>query len=195
MTDAALDIFELAEGLADLGFGRVKVVIAIAAFQEGDPLFQMDRKPFEAQLSAAKAELAQQQARLTNARANLKRVKPLAAQNAVAQKELDDALGVFRSAAASVEAAKAKVVQSELDLGYTEIRSPVTGLASFAVKREGSYIGFTDSLLTYVAQIDDARIEETHAGVRHLEITADVLRRYGGLWFNDEVFVLGRRKT
>ena len=46
---------------------------------------------------------------------------------------------------------------------------------------------------TYVAQIDDARIEETHTGVRHLEITADVLRRYGGLWFNDEVFVLGRR--
>ena len=46
---------------------------------------------------------------------------------------------------------------------------------------------------TYVAQIEDGRIEETHNGVRHLEITADVLRRYGGLWFNDEVFVLGRK--
>ena len=47
---------------------------------------------------------------------------------------------------------------------------------------------------TYVAQIDDARIEETHTGVRHLEITGDILRRYGGLWFNDEVFVFGRKR-
>ncbi len=127
--------------------------------QTGDLLFQMDRKPFEVQVDAATAELAQQQARLTNARANLKRVKPLAAQNAVAQKELDDALGVFRSAAASVAAAKAKVVQAELDLGYTEIKSPVTGMSSFAVKREGSYIGTGDSLLTYVAQVQPMWVE------------------------------------
>lgn len=127
--------------------------------EAGDALFQMDRKPFEAQLDAASAELAQQQARLTNAKANLKRVKPLAEQNAVAQKELDDALGIFRSAAASVEAAKAKVVQAELDLGYTEIKSPVTGISSFAVKREGSYMGMGDSLLTYVAQIQPMWVE------------------------------------
>ncbi len=121
----------------------------------GQPLFQMDRKPFEAQLRAAKAELAQQRARLATAEANLKRVKPLAAQNAVAQKELDDAEGSYRSAAAAVEAAKAKVVQAKLNLGYTLITSPVTGLSSFAVKREGAYIGIgTDSLLTYVAQLD-----------------------------------------
>lgn len=127
--------------------------------QAGDLLFQMDRLPFQAQLDAASAELAQEQARLTNARANLKRVKPLAEQNAVAQKELDDALGVFRSAAASVEAAKAKVVQAELDLGYTEIKSPVTGISSFAVKREGSYMGMGDSLLTYVAQVQPMWVE------------------------------------
>jgi membrane fusion protein (multidrug efflux system) len=130
-----------------------------AMVQAGQVLFQMDRKPFEAQLDAASAELAQQQARLTNASANLKRVKPLAEQNAVAQKELDDALGIYRSAAASVAAAKAKVVQAQLNLGYTEIKSPVTGLSSFAIKREGSYIGLGDSLLTYVAQIQPMWIE------------------------------------
>lgn len=128
--------------------------------QSGQPLFQMDRKPFEAELRAAKAELAQQQARLTNARANLRRVKPLVEQNAVAQKELDDAEGMYRSAAASVEAAKAKVVQAELNLGYTNIKSPVTGLASFAVQREGAYIGIaSSSVLTYVAQIDPMWVE------------------------------------
>jgi membrane fusion protein (multidrug efflux system) len=123
-------------------------------------LFQMDRKPFEAALNAARAELAQQEARLETTRANLARVKPLAEKNAVAQKELDDALGNFRSAAAAVEESKAKVVQAELDLGYTTIRSPVTGLSSFAVQREGAYIGFgTESLLTYVAQIDPMWVE------------------------------------
>jgi len=128
--------------------------------QEGQVMFQMDRKPFEAQLSAANAELAQQQARLDNAEANLARVKPLAEQNAVAQKELDDAIGTYRSSAASVEAANAKVMQAELDLGYTEIFSPVTGVSSFARKREGSYIGIgQDALLTYVAQIQPMWVE------------------------------------
>ena len=128
--------------------------------EEGQVLFQMDRKPFEAQLSAAKAELAQQQARLTNAEANLARVKPLAEQNAVAQKELDDAISMFRSSAASVEAAKAKVMQAGLDLGYTDIYTPVTGISSFARKREGSFIGIgQDSLLTYVAQIQPMWVE------------------------------------
>jgi membrane fusion protein (multidrug efflux system) len=83
----------------------------------------------------------------------------LAAQNAVAQKELDDALSVYRSAAASVEASQAKVVQSELDLSYTEIRSPVTGVSSYADKREGSYLGLGNSLLTYVAQIEPMWVE------------------------------------
>ena len=128
--------------------------------EAGQPLFQMDRKPFEARLQAARAELAQQKARLATARANLRRVRPLAAQNAVAQKELDDAEGNYRTAAAAVEAAQAKVTQAELDLGYTLIRSPVTGLASFAVKREGAYIGpGTDSLLTYVAQLEPMWVE------------------------------------
>ena len=128
--------------------------------QPGQPLFQMDRKPFEAQLQAAKAELAQQQARMETAKANLDRVKPLAEQNAVAKKELDDAQGVYREAAAAVEAAGARVTQTELDLGYTTIYSPVLGLSSYAVKREGAFIGFgTESLLTYVAQIDPMWVE------------------------------------
>lgn len=128
--------------------------------KEGDVLFEMDRKPFDAALQAANAELAQQQARLKNAGDNLKRVKPLAEQNAVAQKELDDAQSSYNAAAAAVEAARAKVVQAELELGYCTIRSPVTGTASFAKQREGAYIGFgTQSLLTYVAQIDPMWVE------------------------------------
>ena len=93
----------------------------------GQVLFQIDPKPFQAQLNAAKAELNQQQARMVTAKSNLDRIEPLAKQNAVAKKELDDALGNYHSTSASVEAAKAKVVQAELDLGYCTITSPVRG--------------------------------------------------------------------
>lgn len=123
----------------------------------GQPLFQIDPKPFQAQLTSAKAELAEQQARLTTARANLRRVKPLAEQDAVSKKELDDAIGSEAAAAASVEAAKAKVQQNELDLSYTHITSPVRGLSSFAKQQPGSYINASNSLLTYVAALDPMR--------------------------------------
>jgi membrane fusion protein (multidrug efflux system) len=127
--------------------------------QAGDVLFEIDKKPFQAQLDAARAELSQQQARMTTAKANLDRVRPLAKQNAVAKKELDDALGNYNTAAAAVEAAQAKVVQAELNLGYCTIFSPVTGISSYATQREGAYIGIGSQALTYVAQLDPIWVE------------------------------------
>ena len=127
--------------------------------QAGDVLFEIDKKPFQAQLDASRAELSQQQARMTTAKANLDRVRPLAKQNAVAKKELDDALGNYNTAAAAVEAAQAKVVQAELNLGYCTIFSPVTGISSYATQREGAYIGIGSQALTYVAQLDPIWVE------------------------------------
>ena len=126
---------------------------------EGDVLFQMDRKPFVAALDAAQAELAAQQARLTTASANLKRVAPLAAEDALSQKDLDDAQGQKDAAIAAVEGARAKVQQAEINLGYTTIQSPVTGVTSFARKQPGSFISpGPDSLLTYVSALDPMRV-------------------------------------
>ena len=130
-----------------------------AMVEDGDVLFVMDKKPFEAKLQATKAELEQQEARKATALINLNRIRPLAKKKAVAQKELDDAEGMYREAAAAVEAARANVVQAELDLGYCTITTPVSGLSSYAVMREGAYIGMGDSLLTYVAQLDPMWVE------------------------------------
>jgi membrane fusion protein (multidrug efflux system) len=127
--------------------------------REGDVLFQMDRKPFVAALDAAQAELAAQQARLTTASANLKRVAPLAAEDALSQKDLDDAQGQKDAAVAAVEGARSKVQQAEINLGYTTIRSPVNGVTSFARKQPGSFISpGPDSLLTYVSALDPMRV-------------------------------------
>jgi membrane fusion protein (multidrug efflux system) len=124
--------------------------------KEGQLLFQLDPKPFQAQLEAARGELQAQQARFTTADANLKRVKPLAAQNALSQSDLDKAQGEFDSAKAAVYSAQAKVTEAELNLGYTTIRSPVTGLASRSQQRQGAYINAQspEANLTYVAAID-----------------------------------------
>jgi membrane fusion protein (multidrug efflux system) len=124
--------------------------------REGQLLFQLDPKPFQAQLEAARGELQAQQARLTTAEATLARVKPLAQQNALSQADLDRAQGEFDAAKAAVFSAQAKVTEAQLNLGYATIRSPVTGLASRSVQREGAYLNSisADAKLTYVAAVD-----------------------------------------
>jgi membrane fusion protein (multidrug efflux system) len=136
------------------GFLEKRAYTEGAMVKAGDVMFLMDRKPFATQVAAAEAELAQQRARLDTARANLRRIRPLVAQDAVSRKDLDDATGQEQASAASVEAAKAKLESARLDLSYTTIHAPVTGLSSFAKQQEGSYINPENSLLTYVAALD-----------------------------------------
>ncbi|TDG20448.1 efflux RND transporter periplasmic adaptor subunit [Paraburkholderia silviterrae] len=136
------------------GFLEKRVYEEGSMVHQGDVMFQMDRKPFQAALDAAHAEFAQQKARLDVAQANLNRVRPLAAKNALSQKDLDDSIGQQQAAAAALEQARANVTSASLNLGYTTITAPVTGLSSFAKKQDGSYIDASNSLLTYVAKLD-----------------------------------------
>jgi membrane fusion protein (multidrug efflux system) len=121
----------------------------------GQTLFLMDPKPFEAALQTEKGQLAQQQARLYVTKANLARVIPLAAQNALSKKDLDDATGNEKQAEAAVIAAQGQVQTAQLNLSYTTIKSPLTGLSSFARQQDGSYVtAAATGLLTYVYQLD-----------------------------------------
>ena len=141
---------------------RVSGYLDKIAYQEGDVvkegqvLFQIDPKPFQAQLEQAKGELMAQQARHTTAAANLSRVKPLAEQNALSRSDLDRAQGEFDASKAAVHSAQARVIQADLNLGYTTIRSPVTGFASRSLSRQGAYINAigADAKLTYVAKVE-----------------------------------------
>jgi len=119
--------------------------------KEGQVLFLMDQKPFKVQLAQAEAALDKQKAALETARANLARVKPLVALNALSKKDLDDATGQFQSYEAAVEQAKAQVEQTKLNLSYTVITTPVTGISSSAQQADGTYISPMNSLLTNVA--------------------------------------------
>ena len=136
------------------GFLEKQVYREGSLVKAGQVLFRQDAKPFQAAVDAAKGALGQQEARLQVERANLERVRPLAERNALSQKDLDNAIGQEQAAAAAVESAKADLESAQLNLGYTTIFTPVTGLSSYARVNEGSYIQATNSLLTYVQQVD-----------------------------------------
>jgi membrane fusion protein, multidrug efflux system len=121
----------------------------------GQVMFQMERSPFEAALQEARGDMAIQEARYTQAKANLERIRPLVHVKAISEKDLDDAVSTEQAAEAAVLASQGRLREAELNLSYTTIRSPVTGLSSRAIKQEGSYVSTgPDSLLTYVARID-----------------------------------------
>jgi len=109
--------------------------------KKGQVLFEIDPRTFQAALEQANGQLAAQQARWDTATANLKRIKPLAAQNAVSQKDLDDATGTEQAAHASVIAAQAGVDKAKLDLGFTKVTSLIDGIAGIAKAQIGNLVG------------------------------------------------------
>jgi len=124
--------------------------------KQGQLMFTLDPKPFTAQLNAAQGELQSQQARLVTAEATYGRVQPLVEQDALPQTDLDKAKGELDAAKAAVFSAKAKVEEAQLNLSYATISSPVTGLASRALQRQGAFVNSMaeSANLTYVAAID-----------------------------------------
>ncbi|WP_189635827.1 efflux RND transporter periplasmic adaptor subunit [Pseudomonas chlororaphis] len=143
-------------------------------------LFEIDHAPFLAELESAKAELAMQKARYEKSKANLDRVGPLAAENALSPKDLDNAMGNTKAAAASMEAARAKVKVQELNLSYTYIRSPVDGISDYALLPDGSYVSAGQNLLTTVSTYDPMRValsvsEEQYLGL-HTRVESKALR-------------------
>ncbi len=133
------------------GFLDKRMYVEGSVVKAGQVLFQMDQKPFQAQVDAQQAALARSQASLDVAKANLARTKPLAEQNALSQKDLDDAQGQYDSASAAVEQGKAQLQEAKLNLSYTTITSPVTGVSSFAAVADGTYLDAKNAQLTTVS--------------------------------------------
>lgn len=131
--------------------------------KKGQLLFEIDPRPFQAALDQARGELARQEAQHANAKANLDRVKPLAAQNAVSQKDLDDAIGAEQSSLAAVIAAKAAVENSRLNLGFTRVTSLIDGMAGLARAQVGDLVGPTaqGGELTTVSTINPIKVRYT----------------------------------
>src|SRR5215468_1050001 len=123
--------------------------------RKGQPLYKIDPEPFRVAVDEAKASLATAQARLEKTDNDVARYTPLAKQQAVSQQELDNALSAQQAARAQVDAQKAAVAQAQLNLGYTNITSPVDGIIGTTQKNVGSLVGRGEStLLNTVSQIN-----------------------------------------
>ena len=123
--------------------------------RKGQPLYKIDPEPFRVAVDEAKASLATAQARLEKTNNDVARYTPLAQKQAVSQQELDNALSAQQAAKAQVDAQKAAVAQAQLNLGYTNITSPVDGIIGTTQKNVGSLVGRGEStLLNTVSQIN-----------------------------------------
>jgi RND family efflux transporter MFP subunit len=109
--------------------------------KEGDLLFLLDKKPFVQRLNAANGMLAEAKAALDKYRADTNRLTPLAAKKAIPQQDLDNAVASVAMGLASVQSAKARVESATIDLGYCEVKAPVTGLIGAKQVSVGSLVG------------------------------------------------------
>lgn len=124
--------------------------------QEGSILFQIDPETYKVTLSQAKAKLAQVQAELKNAQTQWKRTEELFKQRYASEKSRDDAKANLDSLTATVQLAEAEVAAAQLNLDYTTVRAPISGITSMEVQSEGSLISSTGEggLLTSITQLD-----------------------------------------
>ena len=109
--------------------------------QEGDPLFLLDKKPIEQRLAAAKGNLGQLEANLGRVTQDVERLRPLAGRGAVSKADLDTAVANQKQAEAALETGQAQVREAELDLGYTEVAAPVSGVIGAKQVDVGSLVG------------------------------------------------------
>src|SRR3954468_2286629 len=125
-----------------------------APVKQGQSLFTIDPAPYQAAAARAEADVGAAQARLEQAKRNAARLKPLYAEKAVSQKDYDDAVSAEAIGTADLKAARARLDEARLNLGYTKVEAPVSGVASRALRSEGSLVSGPDVLLTSVVQVD-----------------------------------------
>ena len=125
-----------------------------AGVRAGQSLFTIDSAPYEAAAASADADVAAAEARLANAARTAKRLKPLYEAKAASQKDYDDAVSAEEVAGADLKAARGRLATARLNLGYTRVESPISGLTSRSLKSEGTLVAGPADLLTTVTQVD-----------------------------------------
>lgn len=159
----SLEAVGQAEGSRDVEIhARVTGIIEKRAYEEGAPvqagqlLFLIDPAPFELAVDEAKAALQQERVKRDLADTDAKRLEPLAREKAIAQRDYDTAVAAARTSTASIASAEAKLKEAELNLSYTKVSAPISGITGRAQRSEGSLVtANTDSsLLTTLTQVN-----------------------------------------
>ena len=146
-----------------------------ALVKQGAQLFLIDPAPFQTAGEEMRGVVAQAEAALAKAQRDVARLKPLFAENAVSRKDLDDATSAEQSARAAQISARAQLKKAQLDLGYTRVDAPISGITSRAAKSEGSLvIAGADSLLTKISQVDPIYVNFSYADNDLLQLRKEI---------------------
>jgi membrane fusion protein (multidrug efflux system) len=138
--------------------------------EKGQVLFEIDPRPFQAALEEAQGTLGQAQAQLALAEINVNRDTPLAAEHAIAKSQLDNDTQQKAQAEATVRSAEATVANAELNLGFTKVRSLITGVAGQATIQVGNLVN-AQSVLTSVSQLDPIKVYFSVSDSEYLALT------------------------
>ena len=137
--------------------------------KKGEMLFKIDPREFKAELASAQGQLGEAQANLRKTRSHVQRYRPLASQGAVSQQELEDAVQNMLSAEAGIVTAKARVEQAKLNLSWTNISSPINGIAGISVTQIGDLVT-PQTELTTVSQLDPIKVNFPISQQAYLEV-------------------------
>jgi len=141
----------------------------------GQRLYKIDPAPYIATLNNAKATLAKAQANLVSTTAQANRFKVLVAANAVSKQDYDNAVASAGQAAADVAAGKAAVDTAQINLGYTDVTSPVTGQIGVSQVTPGAYVqASAATLLATVQQLDPVYVDLTQSSLDGLKLRREV---------------------
>lgn len=125
-----------------------------AEVKEGDPLFEIDERPFQNTLATAEAQLAQATARQKTTSAELARTEELVAKKAATARDLERDVGMNAEAVASIQVATASIAQAKLDLEFAKITAPISGRISRSIPSVGDLITPTTGTLTSIVSVD-----------------------------------------
>ena len=140
---------------------------------KGQTLFVIDPKLYRARANRARAQLNKARAQALKAERDLNRIRPLYEQNAASQLDLDNAIAAYESAAADVKVSEADLTQAEMTLGYTTVRSPISGYISERSADIGTLVGpGGQSLLATVGKSDTVRVDFSMTALDYLRSKA-----------------------
>jgi membrane fusion protein (multidrug efflux system) len=128
--------------------------------EEGQLLYTIDPEPFQQEVVEAEGSVAEAITIRANAKSNLDRIRPLAEMNAVSQSDLDSAVAQYEASVGSLQSARARVKQTEIRLGYTEIHAPISGRISISEARVGEFVGKSPNpvVLNFVSLTNPIRV-------------------------------------
>jgi membrane fusion protein (multidrug efflux system) len=150
------------------GYVRKQIYREGAYVERGDLLFLIDPRNYQAALELAKATLARNIAALGKARLDVKRDRQLISQDVIPRQQLDNDLAAEREARATVESSRASLAEAQLNHGWTQVASPISGIVGIAQTQIGSLVNASTAMAT-VSQVDPIKAQFNISEVEYLK--------------------------